>query len=291
MSLRMEMPIGSEGVEAADEGVRGIDSIAAADGAGPRSSSVDGVGTPGSPSAVNWREISDTRHFLTRKRSEISVRVMEFRGIDGGYVLIFGDAEQCADPLVRIHSRCLYGDALRSDDCDCGAELEQSMDLIQCEGAGILVYLEQEGRGAGLIVKAMGLRISDETGCDTFEAYEAMGVAHDLRRFDDVAELLRDGLGLRTVRLLTNNPHKVEALTARGIDVRSRPLRTVPRSARARKYLEAKRVRRQHDLPPVRAWTWILLFRRVCIATATVGIAAISLLILHEIAAAAYLGW
>ncbi|MFI6865671.1 GTP cyclohydrolase II [Nocardia sp. NPDC050406] len=186
-------------------------------------------------------------HSLTRKGREIQIQVMEVTADPTiGHLLVFGELGD--NPLVRLHSRCLYGDALRSDDCDCGAELELTMDMIQAEGAGVLVYLEQEGRGAGLIAKARGLRLSEEYGVDTFTSYRMLGVDVDSRSYTRAAESLRSGLDLAAVRLLTNNPDKVEALRAAGLRVEVVPLRTRPRSERAKHYLEAKRIHAGHLL-------------------------------------------
>lgn len=193
-------------------------------------------------------DLSRTRHLFSRKHIELPVRVVSVDDPDnGGYLLIFGDIvpEHC---LVRIHSRCLYGESLGSDDCDCGSELRKALDLIQSAGAGILVYLEQEGRGAGLIAKACGYRYSEQTGADTFASYEALGYGADPRRYDTAAATLA-GLGLRSVRLLTNNPDKIAAARAAGLVVNAVPLHTAPRSERARRYFEAKQLR-GHQLPP-----------------------------------------
>lgn len=182
--------------------------------------------------------LDQTAHPLTRKGRELTVRVME---LDGGQTLVFGNPSN--DCLVRIHSRCLYGDVLGSEDCDCGPELEQATDLIQGEGAGVLVYLEQEGRGAGLINKARGLQISEREGTDTFASYASLGLDADSRCFKLAAEALA-GLGMGSVRLLTANPDKAKALREAGIEVTVVSLRTEPRSERARAYQEAKRRRR-----------------------------------------------
>ncbi|MEU6584847.1 GTP cyclohydrolase II [Nocardia sp. NPDC046763] len=182
------------------------------------------------------------------------VRVVELRddpdGAAGqilGHVLVFGHpGDGC---LVRIHSRCLYGDALQSVDCDCGPELELAMDLIQDEdGQGVLIYLEQEGRGEGLVVKAMGLRTGEQTGADTFDAYRMLGHPIDSRSYGHAADALSD-LGLREVRLMTNNPDKVQAVQDAGLKVEAVPLVTEPRSERAALYMEAKRRTTNHSYP------------------------------------------
>ncbi|MFQ6396353.1 GTP cyclohydrolase II [Nocardia sp. KC 131] len=191
--------------------------------------------------------LSETGHRLTRKGRELCIRVMPISGgDDGGHALVFGQiADGC---LVRIHSRCLYGDALQSEDCDCGPELDKSMDLIQDAGCGVLVYLEQEGRGAGLVNKARGLRTSERLGVDTFDSYERLGLSVDMRCYRLAAEALTV-LGLGSVQLLTNNPEKVRAVRDQGITVTVVPLGTRPRSDKARRYLEAKRKRRGHMIP------------------------------------------
>ncbi|WP_330253093.1 GTP cyclohydrolase II RibA [Nocardia sp. NBC_00565] len=182
-------------------------------------------------------------HRLTRKGRELQVHVIQISDdVDGGHALIFGEATDGC--LVRIHSRCLYGDVLASDDCDCGPELEQALDAIQEAGAGILVYLEQEGRGAGLTNKARGLQTSERLGLDTYAAYERLGLDADTRCFKLAAEALAS-LGLRSARLLTSNPAKVGALREAGISVAVVDVSTEPRSERARAYQAAKRRRAQ----------------------------------------------
>ncbi|WP_454199251.1 GTP cyclohydrolase II [Nocardia sp. Marseille-Q1738] len=192
-------------------------------------------------------DLADTEHRFRRKGHDLRVRVVELNGDDErGHLLLFGGlTDGC---LVRVHSRCLYGEALRSQDCDCGPELDKALDLIQAAGAGVLVYLEQEGRGAGLIAKAMGYRESERSGADTFTSYENLGYPADARTYSATARALAE-LGLRSVQLLTNNPAKVDALRQGGLRVTAVPLRTRALSERAREYLEAKRTRRKHWIP------------------------------------------
>ncbi|WP_328602657.1 GTP cyclohydrolase II [Nocardia terrae] len=192
------------------------------------------------------KELQATAHSLFRNGLELRVRVREVRDEAGaGYMLIFGEpADGC---LVRIHSQCLYGDALGSDDCDCGPELQLAMDMIQAEdGQGVLVYLEQEGRGAGLVVKAMGLRAGEQTGVNTYDAYRLIGHPVDARSYDHAADALA-GLGLRKVRLMTNNHDKVQAVRDAGLVVEAVPLETEPRSERAARYMADKRRSALHD--------------------------------------------
>ncbi|MGK8507308.1 GTP cyclohydrolase II [Nocardia asiatica] len=196
---------------------------------------------------TNVVDPADTEHRFRRNGHDLRVRVVELHG-DGerGHLLLFGAvADGC---LVRVHSRCLYGEALRSQDCDCGPELDKALDLIQAAGSGVLVYLEQEGRGAGLIAKALGYRESERSGTDTFTSYEHLGYPADARTYGATARALAD-LGLRSVQLLTNNPAKVDALRRQGLQVTVVPLRTRALSERAREYLEVKRTRRKHWIP------------------------------------------
>jgi GTP cyclohydrolase II len=186
------------------------------------------------------------QHWLTRKGGKLRVQVVELPGGRAeGYLLVLG--RLVADPLVRIHSRCLYGDTLGSEDCDCGGQLEMSMDRMQDEDSGVLLYLEQEGRGAGLLGKAEGYRESERTGADTFTSYENLGRPADLRSYVSAAAALV-GLGLTGVRLLTNNPDKVRDVQRAGIVVTCVPVVVPPRAPRARAYLEAKRLR-GHMIP------------------------------------------
>lgn len=202
--------------------------------------------------------VADTGHRLTRRGRELHVQVMPIpNDVDGGHALIFGGTPK-DDCLVRIHSRCLYGDALRSDDCDCGPELDKAMNRIQAAGRGILIYLEQEGRGAGLVNKAMGLHTSEELEVDTFESYKELGLDADSRSYKLAADALRE-LGVKKVQLLTNNPEKVQALELAGLEVIRVPLHTYPRSERARQYLDAKRRKRGHQVQQhSRLLAWLL---------------------------------
>ncbi|GAB2538895.1 GTP cyclohydrolase II [Nocardia heshunensis] len=200
------------------------------------------------------KELQATAHSLFRKGREMRVRVEEVGDEAGvGHMLIFGEpVDGC---LVRIHSSCLYGDALNSDYCDCGPELRLALDMIQGEGGqGVLIYLEQEGRGEGLEFKAMGLRLGEQTGVDTFDtfdAYRILGHPEDSRTYDHAAAALAD-LGLRSVRLMTNNPDEVKAVEKAGLVVKAIPLETEPRSERAARYMASKVKRRStySQLPP-----------------------------------------
>ncbi|WP_327139604.1 GTP cyclohydrolase [Nocardia sp. NBC_01327] len=187
-----------------------------------------------------WTNLNHASHWCTRDGRELRVRVTDIRaGQDSGHVLAFGSiSDGC---LVRIHSRCLYGESLGFQDCDCKPQLDRSLDLIQAEGSGILVYLEQEGRGHGLLAKARGYGESERTGLDTFASFLSLGYSADDRQYTHAAQALVD-LGLTAVQLLTNNPHKLSAVANVGIRATVVPLRTHPRTAREREYQEAKRM-------------------------------------------------
>ena len=158
--------------------------------------------------------------------------------------LVLGEPEGKEDVLVRVHSACITGDAFHSLRCDCGDQLEASMATIAEEGEGVLVYMQQEGRGIGLLNKMKAYHLQDE-GFDTVEANEELGFPADLREYGLGAQILRE-LGLTRIRLLTNNLDKVEGLENFGLKISERlPLEVEPNGVNDR-YLETKRNKLNH---------------------------------------------
>jgi 3,4-dihydroxy 2-butanone 4-phosphate synthase / GTP cyclohydrolase II len=150
--------------------------------------------------------------------------------------------------LVRVHSSCFTGDILGSLRCDCGDQLAAALDTIEAEGKGVVVYMNQEGRGIGLLAKLQAYRLQ-ELGRDTVEANVELGYRPDQREYGVGAQILRD-LGITKMRLLTNNPSKRAALTGYGLEIVERvPLITAPNPHNSN-YLRTKRDRMDHDLPP-----------------------------------------
>ena len=162
---------------------------------------------------------------------------------DDAVALVMGDIHS-APPLVRIHSQCLTGDVFGSLRCDCRQQLELAISAIAGEGAGVLIYEQQEGRGIGLMPKLQAYELQD-AGLDTVEANEKLGFKADHREFALPAEILKS-LGVTRVRLMSNNPDKVSALERSGIEVVERvPCEVVP-SAHAADYLKTKRDKLGH---------------------------------------------
>ncbi len=148
--------------------------------------------------------------------------------------------------LVRVHSQCLTGDVFGSQRCDCGPQLEQAMQRIADAGEGAIVYLRQEGRGIGLTNKLHAYRLQDE-GLDTVEANEKLGFPADKRDYGVGAQIIRD-LGIRHIRILTNNPKKTSRLTIYGLEVVEQQPLQIPSNPHNRRYLQTKRTKLGHLL-------------------------------------------
>lgn len=175
-------------------------------------------------------------------------RIFGFRGeFDGrteeAVALVMGDIQTCP-PLVRVHSQCLTGDVFASLRCDCRQQLELALAMIAEQGAGVLIYEQQEGRGIGLMAKLQAYELQDE-GLDTVEANERLGFEADQREFALPGEILK-ALGVSQVRLLSNNPDKVAALERGGIKVVERVPCEVSPSIHAEDYLKTKKEKLGH---------------------------------------------
>jgi GTP cyclohydrolase II len=165
------------------------------------------------------------------------------RNKEEAIALVMGDIHS-TPPLVRIHSQCLTGDVFASMRCDCRQQLELALSMIADAGAGILIYEQQEGRGIGLMAKIQAYELQDR-GLDTIEANEKLGFDSDYRQYILPAEMLKQ-LGVRAVRLISNNPDKVAALENAGINVVERISAEVEPYEHAEKYLQTKKDRMGH---------------------------------------------
>ncbi|MBO6813085.1 MULTISPECIES: GTP cyclohydrolase II [Marinobacter] len=160
--------------------------------------------------------------------------------------LTLGDLDSDEPMLARTHSECLTGDALYSMRCDCGYQLEEALRSIAREGRGILMYLRQEGRGIGLLNKIRAYHLQDQ-GADTVEANERLGFAADLRDYSMCKDML-EHLGIKSLRLMTNNPRKVKALSSYGIAIAERVPLHVGRNPHNEHYLDTKQSKLGHWL-------------------------------------------
>jgi 3,4-dihydroxy 2-butanone 4-phosphate synthase/GTP cyclohydrolase II len=163
--------------------------------------------------------------------------------------LVKGEINTAQPTLVRLHSQCLTGDVFGSERCDCGEQLDAAMARLDAEGSGVLVYMFDEGRGIGLLNKIRAYALQDQ-GHDTVEANHALGFAADMRDYSAGAHILFD-LGVRQVRLMTNNPDKVQALEKYGLSVVERVAVEAPPRTANRAYLETKRTKFGHLLSMV----------------------------------------
>jgi GTP cyclohydrolase II len=161
--------------------------------------------------------------------------------------LVFGDIRGQTDVLVRVHSECITSEVFGSLKCDCKEQLDTSMAAMAEAGAGAVLYLRQEGRGIGLANKIRAYALQSR-GHDTVDANRLLGLPDDARRYDVARDMLTH-LGVESVVIMTNNPAKVAGLRSLGVTVTGRVPVVVPANVHSARYLEAKRLRMDHDLP------------------------------------------
>ena len=200
---------------------------------------------------------TNTRHVAERTVERVAearlptetgeFRIIGFRSLNSAeefVALVKGDLRHSRPSLVRIHSQCMTGDVFGSLKCDCGRQLEAAMKLIEEHGHGAIVYQQQEGRGIGIINKIRAYALQDE-GADTIEANERLGFAADMRSYEQCAEILLE-LGLRSVRVMSDNPAKIRAMRQAGLKVVERvPLEVEPHHFFAG-YLKTKKEKMGH---------------------------------------------
>jgi 3,4-dihydroxy 2-butanone 4-phosphate synthase / GTP cyclohydrolase II len=198
--------------------------------------------------AFNDEDVAES-DLVTRRGT---FRAVAFRA-DGHehMALVHGRSGSGENVLVRVHSECMTGDIFGAMRCECGDQLDAALDRIVAEGAGILIYLRgHEGRGIGLVAKVRTHVLQDEQGLDTLDSATTLGLPVDVRDYSAAARVLRH-LGVTSVRLMSNNPDKIQALEANGIGVTARVPHLVRPNAHNIGYLTAKRDRLGHDLPQV----------------------------------------
>lgn len=188
------------------------------------------------------KKVSEAK--LPTKFAEFKILVYEERGKEH-VVLILGSFAANESVVVRVHSRCLTGDVFRSLRCDCYEQLVKSLEEISRQGKGVLIYLDQEGRGIGLVNKLQAYALQDK-GLDTVVANEQLGFPADLRDYQTAAAILND-LGIKRLRLLTNNPAKIESLEKNGLGVERLPLE-IESNEDNRRYLQTKKQKLNHLL-------------------------------------------
>src|SRR5947207_12347447 len=200
---------------------------------------------PNSPTTLSVQRVAEAK--LPTEWGDFHIAGYRSLTSDEEFVVLYeGELRPDIPTLVRIHSQCLTGDVFGSTKCDCGPQLHQTLEMIQDEGRGAVVYQQQEGRGIGILNKIRAYALQDE-GADTVEANEQLGLAVDLRNYKQCAEILFD-LGLCQVKVISNNPLKLRALEEAGLEIVERVSIEVESSAPAAKYLRTKKEKMGHLL-------------------------------------------
>jgi GTP cyclohydrolase II len=206
------------------------------------------------PEHTNGREDIAESELVTRRGTFRAVAFRDPVDRHEHLAVVLGEPKARENVLVRVHSECIMGDIFAAQRCECGDQLNSAMDAIVREGSGVLVYLRgQEGRGIGLVAKVRTQILQDEQGLDTVDSATALGLPVDTRDYGPAARVLKH-LGIRSVRLLSNNPDKIRALESHGIGVISRVPLLVPANDTNIGYLTAKRDRLGHYLPHLGHW-------------------------------------
>jgi 3,4-dihydroxy 2-butanone 4-phosphate synthase/GTP cyclohydrolase II len=183
---------------------------------------------------------------LPTEYGDFNIHVYENAAGETHVALVRGEIGGGQNVLVRIHSSCLTGDIFHSARCDCGQQLQMALRRISDENRGIVLYLNQEGRGIGLANKIRAYALQDQ-GFDTVEANERLGFPADSRDYRVAVEILRD-LGVESMRLLSNNPRKLSGMNGDGVSVSERVAIEIPPSASSERYLRTKKEKLGHQL-------------------------------------------
>jgi 3,4-dihydroxy 2-butanone 4-phosphate synthase/GTP cyclohydrolase II len=200
---------------------------------------------PNSPTTLSVQRVAEAR--LPTEWGDFHIAGYRSLTSDEEYVVLYkGELRPDVPTLVRIHSQCLTGDVFGSTKCDCGPQLHRTLEMIQDEGRGAVVYQQQEGRGIGILNKIRAYALQDE-GADTVEANERLDLPVDSRDYRQCAEVLFD-LGLCKVKVISNNPGKLQALQDAGLEIVERVSIEVESSAPAEKYLRTKKEKMGHLL-------------------------------------------
>lgn len=206
---------------------------------------VESIVCPNSPQALSVEPVATAD--LPTEWGDFKITGYRSLTSDEEFVVLYkGELRADIPTLVRIHSQCLTGDVFGSAKCDCGQQLHRTMQMIQEEGRGAIVYQQQEGRGIGILNKIRAYALQDK-GADTVEANERLGLAVDSREYRQCAEVLFD-LGLCRVKVISNNPGKLRALEEAGLEITERVSIEVPASAPSARYLQTKREKMGHLL-------------------------------------------